>query len=68
MGKEILTFGNIEIEKNNYRHKTLIFLRDVDVTKEEGSRKISFGDKHEAYLSNPIVSLKQDLSGLKNIN
>ena len=26
MGKEILTFGNIEIEKNRlYRHKTLIF-------------------------------------------
>ena len=26
MGKEILAFGNIEIEKNNfYRHKTLIF-------------------------------------------
>ena len=26
MGKEILTFGNIEIEKNKlYRNKTLIF-------------------------------------------
>ena len=26
MGKEILTFGNIEIEKNKfYRHKTSIF-------------------------------------------
>ena len=30
MGKEILAFGNIEIEKNkSYRHKILIFLKDV---------------------------------------
>ena len=34
MGKEILTFGNIEIEKNKfYRHITLIFFRDVDMEK-----------------------------------
>ena len=25
MGKEILMFGNIEIEKKNYHHKTPIF-------------------------------------------
>ena len=25
MGKEILTFGDIEIEKKNYCHKTLIY-------------------------------------------
>ena len=29
MGKEMLTFGDNEIEKNKfYRHKTPIFLRD----------------------------------------
>ena len=34
MGKEILMFGNIEIEENKfYRHKTLISLRDVDIEK-----------------------------------
>ena len=32
MGKEILTFGNNEIEKNkSYCHKILIFLKDVIV-------------------------------------
>ena len=31
MGKEILTFGNIEIEKNKfYHHKAAICLGDVD--------------------------------------
>ena len=34
MGKETLTFGNIEIEKNNfYHHKTPIFWGDVDTEK-----------------------------------
>ena len=34
MGKEILMFGNTEIEENKfYRHKTLISLRDVDIEK-----------------------------------
>ena len=32
MGKKILAFGDIEIEKNKfYRHKTPIFLKDVDI-------------------------------------
>ena len=33
MDKEILTFGNIEIEKKKffYIHKTPIFLGDVDI-------------------------------------
>ena len=31
MSKEILTFGNIEIEKNKfYRHESPIFLKDID--------------------------------------
>ena len=37
MGKEILTFGNIETEKKKqnrfYCHKTPIFLGDVDIEK-----------------------------------
>ena len=34
LGKEILTFGNIEIEENKfYCHKTPIFLKDVDIEK-----------------------------------
>ena len=34
MGKEILTFGNIEIEKKKfYHHKTPIFFGDVDTEK-----------------------------------
>ena len=46
MGKEILTFSNIEIEKNSfYLHKTPIFLGDVDIEKVLVSNKISFGEK-----------------------
>ena len=34
MGKEILTFGDIEIGKNKfYRHKSPIFLKDVGIEK-----------------------------------
>ena len=33
-GKEILTFDNIEIERNKfYRNKTPVFLKDVDIEK-----------------------------------
>ena len=50
MGKEILTFGNISIEKNkSYRHKTPIFLRDVDIEKVLVFNKISFGKKKYKY-------------------
>ena len=53
MDKEILTFGNTEIEKKkkkkkkkkNYRHKTPTFLGDVDIKKVLVSNKISFGEK-----------------------
>ena len=45
MGKEILTFGNIEIKKKNYHHKTSILGRDVDIEKVLASSKISFGEK-----------------------
>ena len=37
MGKQILTLSNAEIERNEfYRHKTPIFLGDVDVEKVIG--------------------------------
>ena len=46
MSKEILTFGNIEIEKNKfYRNKIPVHLRDVDIEKVLVSKKISFGEK-----------------------
>ena len=46
MGKEILTFGNTEIEKKkkNYCHKT-IFLRYVDIEIVLVSNMIPFGEK-----------------------
>ena len=46
MGKEILMFGDIEIEISKfYRHKTSILLKDVDIEKVLVSNKISFGGK-----------------------
>ena len=46
MGKDILTFGNIEIEKKRFYHlKTPIFLGDADIEKVLVSNKISFGEK-----------------------
>ena len=36
VGKEVSTFGNTEIEKNNFcSHKTPIFLGDVDTEKNQ---------------------------------
>ena len=44
MGKEILTFGDIQIEKKGfYRHKTPILLKDVEIDKVLVCNKISFG-------------------------
>ena len=46
IGKEILIFGNIKIEKNKfYLNKTPIFLNDVDIEKVLVSNKISLGEK-----------------------
>ena len=46
MGKEVLTFGNTEIEKNKfYRPKCPIFLKDVDIVKVLVSNKISSSEK-----------------------
>ena len=50
MGKEFLTFEDIEIEKNKfYHHKTPIFLGDVDIEKVLASNKISLGEKNYKY-------------------
>ena len=57
MGKEILTFGDIEIEKNKfYRHKTPILLRDVDIEKVLVSNKISCGEKNYKYFIGYLYS------------
>ena len=50
MSKDILTFRDIEIEKNKFcRHKVPIFLKDVDIEKVLPSKKISFGEKNYKY-------------------
>ena len=50
MGKEILLFGDIEIEKNKfYWHKSLAPRRNVDTEKLLVSNKISFGEKNFKY-------------------
>ena len=51
MGKEFLTFGSTEIEKDKfYRNKTSNFLGDVDVKEVLVSNKISFGEKNISIL------------------
>ena len=46
-GKEFLTFGDIEIEKNKlYNLKTHIFWGDKDIKKVVASNKVSFGEKN----------------------
>ena len=50
MSKEILTFGDIDIEKNNfYCNKIPILLKYVDTEKVLVSNKISFGEKSYKY-------------------
>ena len=46
MGKEILTFGNIEIMKNKLSSNTIpVLLRDVDMEKVLVSNKVSLVKK-----------------------
>ena len=50
MSKEVLTFSDIEIEKNKfYCNKTSILLKDVDIEKVLVSNKIPFGEKNYKY-------------------
>ena len=52
MGKEILTFGNIEIEKNKFDiNKLPVHLRNVDIEKVLVSKKISFSEKNYKYFT-----------------
>ena len=53
MGKEILMFGDIEIEKNEfYGNKIPILLKDVDIEKVLVS-KIQRNSRFMIYLSKP---------------
>ena len=59
MGKEILTFGDIEVEKNKFYHnKTSIFLKDVDIEKVLVSRQISFGEKNYNFFIGYLYNYK----------
>ena len=50
MGKVILTFQNIEIEKNKFCcRKGPIFLKNLDIEKVLVSKKVSFGTKNHKY-------------------
>ena len=46
MGKEILTFGDIGIEKKITAIRFLFFLKDVNTEKVLVSNEISFGEKN----------------------
>ena len=51
MGEEILTFGDVQIEKNKfYHHKTPIFVKGVYI-EVLVSNKISFGEKNYKYFT-----------------
>ena len=45
MGKEILRFGDIEIEKKLYHDKSTVLLRDIDIENVLVSNKVSSGEK-----------------------
>ena len=50
MGKVILTFRNIEIEKNKFCcRKGPIFLKNLDIEKVLVSKKVSSGTKNHKY-------------------
>ena len=50
MGKEILTFVDIEIKKHKfYRYKIPTFIEDLDIKNVLVSNKISFVEKYYKY-------------------
>ena len=51
MGKEIITFGDMEVEeKNKFHHrKNLILLEDVDTKKIQASNMVSSSEKKKKY-------------------
>ena len=63
MGKEILTFGDTEVERNTfYCHKSPIFLEDVDIEKVTDfyDKEIPKVDSNHTYLA--VVSLDSALN------
>ena len=59
MSKEILTFEDIEIEKNKfYHHKTPIFKKDVDIGKVLVSNKIFSAENINTLLVTCIMIIK----------
>ena len=50
MGKTIMKFGDIEIEKQKFHHhKRSISIKNVDINKIVVSNKVSFGKKGFKY-------------------
>ena len=50
MGKEIITFCKIEVEKHEfYWHKSPVSINDVDVSKILASNEVGFGKKDFKY-------------------
>ena len=50
MGKEIIMFGNIEVEKNNFhQYKNPVPIYDANIDKLVVSRKFLFGEKGFKY-------------------
>ena len=50
MGKEIITFGDIQVEKHKfYRPKNLILLEDIDIKKIHVSNMVSSSKKSYNY-------------------
>ena len=46
MGKTIINFGNIEIEKQKfYKNKSPISIKDIDINKIVVSNRVCFGKK-----------------------
>ena len=57
MGKEILTFGDIEIEKHKFhRYKSPTFLEDVGIDNILVSNKVSLGEKNYKYFINYLCN------------
>ena len=58
MGKEILTFGDIDVEQNKfYRSKISVLLSDTDSKKVLASNKTSFGEKTIITLLAPCIMI-----------
>ena len=57
IGKEFLTFGDIEIEKNKfYHHKSPILLKDIDTEKVLVSN-YSSGEKNYTYFIDTCITI-----------